>query len=109
MTQPNVALLRKTLEHIEAHPDEWDQKWWAARTKCGTTFCFAGWTVALGSSTEVAWQYGYAVCTATGELISDVARDLLGLDDNQADRLFGGSNTLADIRRTVEDIIGEPL
>jgi hypothetical protein len=44
--------LRKALEHITAHPEEWDQDQWAARgIVCGTSCCLAG-TIAL--------QQGYA-------------------------------------------------
>jgi hypothetical protein len=67
---PDVPRLRKTLEHITAHPDEWDQSFWAVdwemyreywcgdgpvlkrrlamtmgRPACGTAYCVAGRTV----------------------------------------------------------------
>lgn len=70
MKDINVPLLRKVMEHIESHPEEWDQGMWVTgvrtltyrsgevvrtypmqtlpyyRTEppafCGTAFCFAG-------------------------------------------------------------------
>lgn len=35
---PNIPLLRKVMEHIESHPDEWDQNYWRTATDCGTAF-----------------------------------------------------------------------
>lgn len=46
----DVALLRKTLEHIEAHQNEWYQgSWRIPRTtsSCGTAMCFAGWATEI--------------------------------------------------------------
>jgi len=40
---PNVPLLRKVREHIEAHPEEWRQNDWRTVRDCGTAYCFAGW------------------------------------------------------------------
>ncbi len=34
----NVENFRRVLEHIKAHPEDWDQSVW----HCGTTRCFAG-------------------------------------------------------------------
>lgn len=70
MSEINVPLLRKVMEHIEAHPQEWDQGMWVTGVRtltytsgevvktlpmhtlpyhrdeppafCGTAFCFAG-------------------------------------------------------------------
>lgn len=80
MTTPNVPLLRKTLEHIIAHPGEWDQGEWfidynemvhhyggveslpgmireiwdahaAQGNACGTAACFAGHAIQLAGNT----------------------------------------------------------
>lgn len=51
MRRPNVELLRRTLEHIEANPREWDQgKWAEDNYPCGTSHCFAGWAVVLSGA-----------------------------------------------------------
>lgn len=53
MTEPNVALLGKTLAHIETNRELWYQSDWgqdfqeAEDGECGTKFCFAGWGVEL--------------------------------------------------------------
>ena len=105
--QVNVELLRKTLEHITAHPEEWDQGIWARRDACGTALCAAGHAVQIAGH-KLHWV---ACCdspdcgalaraiTAAGELrpIPDVAREELGLTKEQGDWLFGGLNSLPDL------------
>lgn len=115
MTDINVPLLRKALEHITEHPEEWRQGDWALRcdqptevtngqgeceTFCGTSFCLAG-HVAVMTGHEISWrQNPHATGTSNsfwvvgGDRISDVARDELGLTERQAESLFAGSNTL---------------
>jgi len=44
---PNLPLLRKVLDHIDAHPEEWRQGGWAIETECGTACCIAGFAVAM--------------------------------------------------------------
>lgn len=41
----NVPALRKALEHVTAHPEEWRQASWGVRTACGTSCCLAGTAV----------------------------------------------------------------
>jgi hypothetical protein len=43
----NVDLLYKVLDHIRENRDQHDQSSWARKTDCGSSFCFAGWTVQL--------------------------------------------------------------
>lgn len=101
---PNVPLLRKVLEHIEAHPQEWEQSEW----RCETGMCFAGTCVdILGAK----WAYPADINdTDLAALIEwdgerrtcwDVARSELGLTDDQVGRLFRAENTLDDLRRYV--------
>lgn len=47
MTTVNKELLKRTLQHIETHPDEWAQERWVTKTDCGTSYCFAGWALTL--------------------------------------------------------------
>lgn len=98
MTELNVPLLRKALEHITAHPDEWKQDEWAKKTACGTACCVAG-HVTLMQGHEIDFDradtYGAMVkYTSTGEYIEDVARRELGLTDIQAEAMFHPSNRL---------------
>ena len=106
---PNVPLIRKTLEHITAHPEEWDQTTWATeRQGCGTAFCFAGHVV-NSEGHEIVWESGgecdcewcggtvsAEFCLVDGKprTISNVAMHALGLTRDQADTLFAGGNGL---------------
>jgi hypothetical protein len=105
----NVPLLRKGLEHITAHPEEWDQQSWAVQTPCGTQFCLAG-HVASMIGHEMRWDVSdcgcgdLSCCPAAASCvvseddaeatIGDVAGDALGLTYRQRDALFWGGNNL---------------
>lgn len=57
----NIALLSKVMDHIEHHPEEHDQTYWATKTTttaCGTAFCFAGHAVnmTLGPNERMVWE-----------------------------------------------------
>jgi hypothetical protein len=107
----NVPLLLRTLEHIEAHPEEWNQEKW----HCGSAYCFAGHAATLSGAVFV---------TTPGDPDPDDTIHVLGPGDDKphavyyyaagalgldpygraADRLFDGSNTLDDLRRVVADL-----
>lgn len=118
---PNIPLLRKAVEWVEAqdalpeHERQWLQAMyvlpaeapgtWLARLRatynrpasCGTCYCVAGKIQhdLTGSENEVTARR--------------VAMEALGLTDDQAFALFAGGNTAADVRRIAEDIAGERL
>lgn len=103
----NVDLLRQTLEHIETHPELWDQMHWAHQTACGTAYCFAGTALMLAGKADFAW-YGreldgltYASEMANGEDIHDAAAALLELDEEDAVELFCPDNDLGQLRDLV--------
>src|ERR1700761_5608986 len=49
----NVGLLDEIIEHIEAHPEEWDQNIWGQMgQECKTTYCVAGHIVARTKKLE---------------------------------------------------------
>lgn len=88
----NVPLLRKTLEHITEHPEEWDQTWW-----CGTSCCVAG-LVALAEGWQRTNVFSARVRRDGEErFVSQVAREALGLTPAAADRLFDGGNSLREL------------
>lgn len=96
-TGVNVDLLRRALEHITAHPAEWDQgSWWNDGGGCGTSGCVAGWAVHLGRPGVV--MTAYSVWAISGDVrlggIEEFATDLLGLTTHQAKALFSGGNNL---------------
>lgn len=125
---PNADLLKRTLAHIEAHPEQWFQGNWRgprnllgsehwrqaeAGEGCGTAFCFAGWAAELSG---VTWVYppdhrlSYTVLTPGEEEIAvDLyARLLLDLDFYEAADLFASDNTLDDLRRIVAELSATP-
>lgn len=52
--------MRRTLAHIQANLGLWDQNKWVGRTDCGTTYCFAGWTVVLEGIPITVNEHGMA-------------------------------------------------
>lgn len=119
--KPNAGLAYKVLAHIDANPKEWDQATW----KCGTAYCFGGWSVVLAGGT-VNYNDGNELRVVDGpdELlgvdveeaayralnidaaeswVNDFEHEKFGLDTGW---LFSGANTLTDLRGMVERIFG---
>jgi hypothetical protein len=106
--KPNVELLKRTLAHIEAHPGEWDQKYY----RCGTGTCFAGHAALLAGGQwafesdhdehMVADDADDPMYVFDGEIhVSNRAERVLGLASPQADELFESYNSLDDLRRII--------
>lgn len=132
MSEYNIPLLRKTLEHIEAHPNEWSQRVWGQRiVGCGTTYCFAG-TAAVLSGYEPAWEkftgddgaeryaMSHVIDPETGGSrgVEQIGAALLGLDLHDADdnmnseagRIFYSMvDTPEQLRSLVESVVRERL
>lgn len=110
MPDINVPLLRKTLEHITAHPEEWNQDVWAKRTECGTACCLAGTALAI-QGYEFDWDNNGPLMSLLGESfwltdgrgIDEAAIEELGLTNDEADRLFDGDNSLHTLWSLAED------
>lgn len=119
-TTIDVELLRKELEHVTAHPEEWDQTRWIVRTSCGTTGCLAGGTALRAGYrpyevTDVIGQLTWVYVAHDDPIrdsssvedltapdprvlsVSSVARRLLGITNTQANDLFAPHNTLEDL------------
>lgn len=119
--QVNVPLLRKTLEHITEHPEEWEQGAWAMRNSCGTACCLAGTAVVLAGH-KLQWEdcergdyLDFANCVETDDpMLRDtdavsipvVAQRELNLPDFASTRLFSANNSLADLWALAEDVTG---
>lgn len=101
----NKELLHRVLRHIKDNPGEYDPVRWHRD--------FAGWTLRLAmpgievrkNSLEIETLYD-----ATGERvwISDIsprAMQLLGINAEQAVKLFCASNTVADLERLVAEFM----
>lgn len=83
---PNLPLLRKVLDHIDAHPDQWNQNLFFATdtaSSCGTVCCVAGWTAKLTSDL---WVEGEEL--SSGEHVEVYAKRELGLGRDEARDLF---------------------
>lgn len=80
LPQPNLPLLRKVLDHVDAHPKDWDQAFWGGGqtagevAKCGTSMCLSGWAQYLSGADRIGFG-------TSGEQV-------LGLTDDEAEDLF---------------------
>jgi hypothetical protein len=106
-THEHDAVLRKTLEHVLAHPAGYDQSTWGRRDvdgACGTTHCVAGHVAVTVVGATPVWSgrsIEGVIDPATGRRV-DVpwfAAARVGLDVGRASRLFYGG---ASLRRVVE-------
>lgn len=100
----NIPLLRKTMEHIEAHPEEHDQMTWV----CGTTMCFAGHAAVI-SGAHFVHDYGGDIVTPDGDMadIDAYATATLGLDWDQSWHLFHGCKNIPQLRGYVDELLQE--
>lgn len=114
----DVARLRKELEYVTAHRDEWRQNTWLERTTCGTVGCVAGNAV-LHAGYEPVYGRNTSRSDAAAYLhdpahttrskirpIADVARELFGLSEYQAGQLFHPQNSLYELWRFAERFTG---
>jgi hypothetical protein len=112
---PNAALAYAVLDHIDAHPEQWNQGLYIGKAECGTVGCFAGWTVLLSGARPI---FGADDQTTTIEVggrflsVADYAEELLGVSrwaDEGTDEewdLFDGTNTREDLERLVGQMFG---
>ena len=112
------------MDHIDAHPDQWDQSVWgvteAARLEmlgngwegCGTAYCLAGWACVLNGDTPI-WDETGGTTMMSDENgaphdIEPRAQKLLGLTRAEADSADGGifaaGNTRATLQRIAKQI-----
>lgn len=100
----DVPRLRKELEYVTAHREQWSQGTWLHRTSCGTVGCFAG-NVALNAGYLPVYERSKHTTTLTVRLshehddrhVADVAAEVLGLSVKQLNSLFAATNTLYDL------------
>ncbi|WIM97806.1 hypothetical protein ACTOB_001360 [Actinoplanes oblitus] len=74
---PNAALAYRVLDHIDAHPETWNQRKW----DCGTTACFAGHAVRLSGG--IIQGFGNSDAEVA-EVTDDSARWMLGMHAQEA-------------------------
>jgi hypothetical protein len=109
---PNLPLLRKVLDHIDAHPEEWDQEVYGTLTDaspCGTAFCVAGHALNMvGRFTLGNHPNGGTMMldgrAALGAEVGDAAADLLGLTEAERRALFSMFNSRESVQYAAERI-----
>lgn len=108
---PNAELAYKALDHIDAHPEEWDQATW----HCGTAACFAGHALRLsGCQLERIGINGAIVAAGPAHLVGVeveyAAYEVLGVpgqaDEAGDDWLFDPDHSREDLGRLVAEIFG---
>lgn len=117
----DAPILRKALEHITAHPEEWDQSQWAGRDSlCGTSCCLAG-MIAVQQGYKLDFEAGdsatsYAIKDGRSNYISHVAAaELLGCEVESVAygqlaeyppirEMFRGSHELPDLWRMASQL-----
>jgi hypothetical protein len=123
----DIERLDGALAWIEAHPEQHDQGVWVrgvvdGRVDCGTTACLAGWVVAQAHPDAVfipdkldlsprmrhIRMHSAVRIGDKAESVSDQARQLLGINDAQADALFSASNDLDDLKRMRDMLAKDP-
>lgn len=116
-TTPNADLAYRVLDHIDAHPELWDQSHWG----CGTAACFAGHAIRLSggviagdtnTDAEIVDVTDDGDRSMLGEHPAQAAGRILGLGveysviDGDQRWLFDGRNTREDLGRLVAEIFG---
>lgn len=87
---------------VEDRLGQWDQKWYIRNYGCNTTYCIAG-EICRRNNVELSLGRPYhgtrvGFWAADFRSISEVARDLLGLNAAQAMLLFDPDNTIDDLK-----------
>jgi hypothetical protein len=130
--QLNIPLLRKVVEHTEAHPEEFDMTSWIAiydddgrrqfslpsevkqvrerelkRSLCNTTMCAAGTAVMLAGGEFLDDRPG--TCTVDGitEHIESAGQRVLGISHSQAAAIFYTTKikTGKQLRSLIEEVL----
>ena len=118
---PDLPLLRKVLDYIDAHREQWLQQIWGTDrailtedgevdfdlsrppSACHTAHCIAGWAVILDGTHEVTFCAG-AMYVDGSPSAGPFAQKLLGLTDFEAADLFHWSNDRAEVQRVAGKI-----
>lgn len=122
MTAPNAELAYRVLDHIDADPEQHDQKVWIKRVNdCGTAACLAGWACLLSGDRPdyLVDEFGFeddetADVVGNDErgpvLVPERAAELLGIPFSSGtlfgNNLFNPSHTREDLGRLVAEIFG---
>jgi hypothetical protein len=119
----NVAELDRVLRFINQHRRQHNQSVWVHQSgsrppegntwNCETTACLAGWTALLNGwaeaphSTDVVWRRD-AWGGVEERRVGQVAAELLGLTDEQADVFFTDTGSLEDLELLARVVRADP-
>lgn len=108
-SEATVQAVRAVVRMIEHSPRRWNQNIFHGQRSEGTAHCFASWTVKLAGHDVRA----LLTEAPDGSKIYHLARDLLGLTDKQAWKIFlyastddGDHPTVADFKLRITGITG---
>jgi hypothetical protein len=103
----NAELLNKTMEHIEAHPEEHDPTSWG-HCIAGRAVVMSGWDLVFREYEDGRTEAILCRNPETGNaaLIADAAQILLSITGDDACELFWVGNTRTELRRIVDRIVG---
>lgn len=115
----NVDLIHRTLDRIEAEPDRWSQEYFANKTPCGTTMCFAGHALIKAGYTLDGETFFGPKTGWTVPCVGEAAGHVLGLNRQQSDSLFywipldpvtdkPSRISPADLRKRVAEALDDP-
>lgn len=85
----NSDLLHEIADRIEAEPEHYDQDYYSMATDCGTSYCVAGWAIVLAKPEMLVNGRIRFHFSASPH---DIAAKLLGIDGDEAHRLFCGAS-----------------
>ena len=117
----NAEALERVMTHIKDNPRMWRQATYFTDRDvhdCGTTACFAGWAVQFYAEQE-GWKPREELFVATtaryyfkdgqppedASHVAEVAAEILGITDADADILFGGSNDMEQLETMVKNLL----
>lgn len=115
--KPNAELAYRVLDIARAHGEHFNMGDWGdspdgspinlddlTRPDCGTTACLAGWTVALAGYRIDSHATAYDVHGNVVGGVAEMAGDMLGLSEDEADDLFYESTE--GVGRKVAELFG---
>jgi hypothetical protein len=115
---PNAELAYRVLDHIDAHPEQWNQGVYIGPADCGTAACFAGWAVLLSGAEPRFYAPGVSTADVVVDgrvrAVPDLAQEVnsasrwVEAGDGYSDDidLFDPYNSREDLGRLVEEIFG---
>jgi hypothetical protein len=123
----DIERLELAMKQIETEPELHHQAAWACRVTvdgvCQTAFCLAGWgAIQAGVAApnvpadvlNISWYIDPETLESFNHhrpgyrTIHEWARQYFGLMEDQADDLFNGLNTRADLRHMVDQLTHDP-